>query len=120
MDTPTITIDRAEYDRLKAIEAEAEAREDRIDAAIADKVLADIAAGREELLTDAELDELLAAPSPMQFWRKRRGLTQVQLAAAAGLSQPRISEIEGGGEGTTVAVMKRIADALRVTIDDLV
>ena len=42
------------------------------------------------------------------------------LAASAGISAPYLSQIEGGGREGTVATMKSLAQALGVTIDDLV
>jgi transcriptional regulator with XRE-family HTH domain len=39
------------------------------------------------MLTSAEADELLAAKTPLPFWRKKRDLTQAALADAAGISQ---------------------------------
>jgi hypothetical protein len=34
------------------------------------------ARGEDPGLTDTELDEYLAAPTPLAYWRKHRGLTQ--------------------------------------------
>lgn len=42
------------------------------------------------------------------------------LAVAAGLSAPYISEIESGKEEGSISVMKKIAEALKVDLDDLV
>lgn len=44
--------------------------------------------------------------------RKSRGLTQEQLAAALGVSQPQISRLEHNLDGTSVRVLKRIVEAL--------
>ena len=49
--------------------------EDLIDALAASKAHASIAAG-EEVLTSEETAAYVAAPSPLAFWRKKRGLTQ--------------------------------------------
>ena len=46
--------------------------------------------------------------------RKRAGLTQVQLSAASGVSQPHISEIETGNHRPGVDVAKMLARALNV------
>lgn len=50
--------------------------------------------------------------------RERRGLTQQQLANAAGVAQATLSRIEvaGGGRATTLA---RIATALELSVADL-
>jgi hypothetical protein len=43
--------------------------------------------GASEFLTSAEADELLAAKTPLAFWRKKRGLTQIALAQETGVAQ---------------------------------
>jgi DNA-binding XRE family transcriptional regulator len=103
----------AEYERLMEI---AEETVDRRDSEIA---LLEIAAGSVELLTHAEVTELLAATTPLAFWRRRRGLTQAALAAAAGISQAYMAQIEGGKRTGDVRVYQRVANVLRVDVDDL-
>jgi transcriptional regulator with XRE-family HTH domain len=51
--------------------------------------------------------------------REERGLTQKQLAAAAGLSQPRITEIERSDANPTLLTITRIANALGVRVERL-
>lgn len=80
----------------------------------------DAIACNEETLTSSELDELLAARSPLSFWRKRRRLTQAQLSAAAGIAQGFLSEIEGGRKTGDLKTLKRIAAALDISLLDLV
>jgi antitoxin component HigA of HigAB toxin-antitoxin module len=62
---------------------------DIVDALAARKVEASLAAGREELLNAEETAALVAAPTPLAFWRKKRGKTQSQLAAEIGVSNRR-------------------------------
>ncbi len=81
--------------------------------------MADYRAGREEALTLEEVDALLAASTPLAFWRAKRGVTQARLAKAAGTTQPHIADIESGKHGPSFDLMARIAKALRVKIDDL-
>ena len=81
--------------------------------------MADYRAGREEALSGEEVDALLAAPTPLAFWRAKRGVTQAKLAAAAGTTQPHIADIEAGKHGASFDLMTRIAKALQVKIDDL-
>ena len=52
--------------------------------------------------------------------RRARGLTQVELAARAGVEQATISRAEKGFEGTTLRALRGIAAALDVTLSDLV
>ena len=65
-------------------------------------------------------EELWASDSRIRVFRKYRGLTVTELAAAAGISQPHLSDIENGKKSGSVDVLKRIAVALKVDLDDLV
>jgi transcriptional regulator with XRE-family HTH domain len=66
------------------------------------------------------VDELLAARTPLAFWRKKRGLTQTDLATAAGIAQGFLSEIESGLKTGDVTVLQRIASALGISLLELV
>jgi DNA-binding XRE family transcriptional regulator len=103
----------AEYERL------IEAAEDLRDSFIAENSRREIESGKEELLSHVEVKELLAAKTPLAFWRKKRGLTQAALAKATGVAQGFLSEIEAGQKPGTTATLRKIADALRITVDDL-
>jgi ribosome-binding protein aMBF1 (putative translation factor) len=105
-----VILSRKEYDLLLA------ANEEKTDAAVAKKAMA----RHEETLSDAEIDELLAARTPLVFWRKKRGFTQTDLAKAAGIAQGFLSEIESGLKTGDIAVLQRIAIALEVSLLDLV
>jgi DNA-binding XRE family transcriptional regulator len=63
---------------------------------------------------------LVEGENPLKVWRTYRGLTQMQLAEKTGLSQSQIAMIESGEREGTVKVLRRIAKALNVDIDDLV
>jgi ribosome-binding protein aMBF1 (putative translation factor) len=106
-----VILSRKEYDRLLAA-----ADEDVIDAAMAKKAIA----RNEETLSETEVDELLAARTPLAFWRKKRGLTQTDLAKAAGIAQGFLSEIESGLKTGDVTVLQRIAIALEISLLELV
>ncbi|MGY4310038.1 DNA-binding XRE family transcriptional regulator [Bradyrhizobium sp. USDA 4369] len=103
-----------EYERL------VEAAEDLRDSAIAERSRLEIEAGKEELLSHAEIKELLRAKTPLAFWRKKRGMTQAALAKAAGVAQGFLSEIEAGQKPGTASTLKKIAEALRIKVDDLI
>lgn len=47
-------------------------------------------------------------------------MTVSDLATVAGISQPYLSEIESGEKTGSVDVLKRIAAALKVDLDDIV
>ncbi|MDO6962828.1 helix-turn-helix domain-containing protein [Rhizobium alvei] len=93
--------------------------EDLIDGLKADAIKARIAAGEETW--PAELVyELFETDSRIRTFRKYRGMTASQLATAAGISQPYLSDIETGKKTGSVDVLKRIAIALKVDLVDLV
>ena len=56
----------------------------------------------------------------VQNFREEKGLTQLELAKRSGVSQSSISLIEKGERAPTVFVAKRIADALEMTVDELI
>jgi transcriptional regulator with XRE-family HTH domain len=70
-------------------------------------------------LLGAELEDYLAAPLPLPFWRKKRGLTQVALAASSGISPLYLAQIETGKRTGDVVVYRRIAKRLGVRTEDL-
>jgi DNA-binding XRE family transcriptional regulator len=105
-----VILSRTEYDRLLA------ANEDAIDAATARRAMA----RNEETLSGTEMDELLATRTPLAFWRRKRGLTQADLAKTAGVAQGFLSEIENGLKTGDVTVLQRIAIALEISLLDLV
>lgn len=93
--------------------------EDMRDALLHQKAMADYRAGRIYALSLDEARALLAAPTPLAFWRAKRGMTQANLAKAAKTTQPHIADLEAGKHGGSLEVMARIANALKVKIDDL-
>ena len=94
--------------------------EDLVDARDAAIAAASLTHGEMELLTSEQMDAYLAAATPLQFWRNHRGLTQTDLAAAAGITQPYLAQIETGVRTGAVQVYASLAKALRVRIEDLV
>ncbi len=93
--------------------------EDMMDVIMAKEVLARIEAGEETW--PAELVyELLETDSRIRTYRTYRKLSVSDLATAAGISQPYLSEIESGKKTGSVDVLKRIAAALKVDLDDIV
>jgi DNA-binding XRE family transcriptional regulator len=105
-----VILSRKEYNQLVIA-----ASEDDADATVARKAIA----RNEETLTEAELDDLLAAKTPLAFWRKKRGMTQAQLAKSAGIAQGFLSEIEAGQKTGAVDALRRIGFALGISLDDI-
>jgi ribosome-binding protein aMBF1 (putative translation factor) len=106
-----VILSRKEYDQLVVA-----ANEDAAGAAVARKAIA----RNEETISEAEMDELLAARTPLAFWRRKRGLTQAELAKGVGIAQGFLSEIESGLKTGDVTVLQRIAMALEISLVDLV
>lgn len=108
-----VILPAAEYDRLAGL------AEDAIDIAVAERGLADAKAGRGEALTAEEMTALLGAASPIAFWRKRRGLTQMVLAGMVGISQGYLAQIERGKRSGDLSLYRGLAGRLGVGLDDL-
>lgn len=51
--------------------------------------------------------------------RRELGMTQDDLAAAAGIGRSTISEIEAGKHEPSLSVARKIAEELNITIDEL-
>jgi DNA-binding XRE family transcriptional regulator len=95
--------------------------EDLVDARDHALAMAAYARGTDPGLTEAEMDEYLAAPTPLAYWRKRRGLSQTALAAAAGISQPYLAQLETGRrKSADIAVYVRLARRLGVQVEDAI
>ena len=90
-----VILPAAEFERLVDL------AEDARDVRDAEKALAEIEAGTAELLSRADVQAYLDSPSPLAFWRKRRGLTQAALAEAVGVSQAYMAQIESGKRTAT-------------------
>jgi transcriptional regulator with XRE-family HTH domain len=80
----------------------------------------DAAKARKEEAFPAELaDRLAQGESPVRVFREYRGLTQQKLAAAARIARPYLAEIESGRKSGSVAVLRALAKALKLDLDDI-
>ncbi len=93
--------------------------EDLVDGLRADAIVAGIKAGEETWPLEFAM-ELSQSDSRIRSFRTYRKLSVSELAQAAGISQPYLSEIESGKKTGSVDVLKRIAAALKVDLDDIV
>ena len=110
----TVTIAKAEYDRLRALE------EDRADIQGALAVESRLAGGDEELIPAEVVDRLLHGEPPLRVWREFRNLTQSELARTSGVNRVQIVDIEADRNSGSVHTLRKLADALAVTVDDLI
>ncbi len=101
-------------------EAEYEALLDATDIADAKRVLAEIAAGRQEWVPAAIVDRLLDGENRVRVWREHRGLSAAELAVKADISAAYLSELETGKKAGGIETLRKLARALNVDIDDLV
>ena len=76
-------------------------------------------ASKQKTFPSAIADRLVRGESPVRVFREYRGLTQTHLAKAAKIVRPYLSEIETGRKQGSVKVLKALAAALRVELDDL-
>jgi DNA-binding XRE family transcriptional regulator len=80
----------------------------------------DAAKSRKEESFPAEVaDRLIDGQSPIRVFREYRGLTQEQLAKAADIARPYLTELESGKKEGSVSVLKKIAAALKLELDDI-
>lgn len=105
-----ITIPRTEYERLR------EAAEDLADLLAYDRA---IAAGGESIPAEA-VNRMIEGESPLRVFRDLRALTQSGLSRVSGVNRVQIADIEAGRSAGSVETMRKLAEALQVTIDDLV
>lgn len=84
-----------------------------------DAALEDIEQG-EELVPSEVVYAILDGENPIRVWREYRGYTQKELADLAGISKPYLSQIETGKRTGTTEVLSAIANALELTLDDIV
>lgn len=112
---------------LDALIARAEGRapalgadESAPDEPVADAFTEALAHEMEEIVPSGFLDRLLSGANPIMVWREYRGLSVVDLAEAAGLPAPRIALLESGEATGQPSEMRAIAEALQLSVDDLV
>ena len=109
----TVTIPRSEYERLCA------AWDDLADLQAAHAARERIEAGTDELVPAAVADRLIDGESPLMVWREHRGQSQSALARRSGVNRFQIADIEAGRATGSVQTLRALANALQVTVDDL-
>lgn len=105
-----ITIPREEYDMLR------EAAEDLADLHAYDRAMEEGGEGfPHEIMT-----RIIDGEQPVRVIREWRGMPAAELARAAGIHRVQVHDIETGKRRGSVDTLKKLADALGVTVDDLV
>lgn len=119
-ETPdTVTLRRADFEALaEAAEGAAVAAAVARHRAYEERVGWEVA--KANYYTGAEAAALLDGASPVRIWRKKRGMTQRALSAAAKVSSSYLAEIEAGRKPGSFDALRRLAKALDVPMEHLV
>jgi DNA-binding XRE family transcriptional regulator len=107
-------IPRAEYERLKAFEQEAE--EDAGTARLVARAKKDVAGGAPVLPKDI-VDRLANGENPIRVLRQFRKETQAELAVAVGIAQNYLSDLETGHRKGPLEIHQKIARFLGIPLD---
>jgi len=107
-----VILTRAEYDAL--VEAAESAAEDAADARIYAERKAALAAGADSILPPEVSAAIQRGDSRIKAIRKWRGVGQVELAAAVGIVQGHLSDVENGRRSMTGELAKRLSAQLDV------
>jgi DNA-binding XRE family transcriptional regulator len=76
-------------------------------------------ARNEETFPSEVVKRLVAGESPIRVFREYRGLTQEQLARSAKIARAYLAEIEAGRKPGSISVLRAIAAALELDLDDI-
>lgn len=98
---------------------EYEALLDAADIAAANRVLTNIAEGRDEFIPSEMVDRLLSGENLIRVWREYRGLDVPTLAGKVDLPPGYLAEVEAGSGVLNESQLERVATALNLTVDDL-
>lgn len=71
------------------------------------------------MLTDIGYRDRFIGVNPLRDARRQKGMTQVQLAEAVSCGQGFLSDIERGEANPSLALARRIAEALDCPLDEL-
>jgi len=109
-----IVLSKSDYDALLERAELAE------DIAAVDDYRRKLISGEEEAIPEAFAIRLIDGENPIRVYRELRGMSARELADKTGISAAFLSEIENGKKEGGVSTLKKMAQALGVTIDDLV
>ncbi len=80
-----------------------------------DKALHDIWFPQSVVEANAVREESL-----IKAWREYSGLTQKELAERAGIKQPALARLEAGNSTPRASTLKKLANAMNLTIEQLI
>ncbi|MEE9375653.1 MAG: helix-turn-helix transcriptional regulator [Rhizobiaceae bacterium] len=106
----TVTLSRAEYTAL------VEAKEMLEDITAYDKAIAEHSDG----LPHSLMARLIEGENALVVFREWRGFSQSGLGRKSAVNRVQIADIEAGRKTGSVATLKKLADALGVSMDELV
>ncbi|MGO7538457.1 helix-turn-helix domain-containing protein [Rhizobium ruizarguesonis] len=95
------------------------AAQDAEDIADANRINERIAKGEEELIPAEFVNRIIDGESKIKVWREFRGMTARRLAENAEISAGFLSQIEKGDRDGSFETIKKIAAALKISVDDL-
>ena len=75
--------------------------------------------GEDEVIPYEITERRVAGESTVKIWREHRGLTQEKLAKTSRVSRGMIAAIEAGHKRGGIATLRRLASALKVSLDNL-
>ena len=101
-----------DYERLVGL------AEERADIIAAERAEERRLAG-EEYVPSSLMDRILDGQNALRVWRQYRGLTLQQLAVSVGIGNSYLSDLERGHRQGKPAVWRKLADALNVSVDDI-
>jgi DNA-binding XRE family transcriptional regulator len=107
-------VPRAEYERLKALEQEAQ--EDLGTTRLIARAKQEVADGA-PVLPKGVVDRLANGENPIRVLRQFRKETQVELAAAVGIAQNYLSDLETGNRKGPLELHQKIARFLGIPLD---
>ena len=100
-------------------EALVEASEEAVDHRAVDRFRDRISRGEEEFLPRESVQRMIDGESAVRVWRDHRKLSPTMLAEAAGIDVVALHDIENRTVEAKIGTLKRVAEALRVSLDDL-
>ena len=119
-DTVALLLDRTAFDRAR--EALPRDLAETLDAAVENaEDLSDLAAiGDAERLPAEMVERMIAGEHPLRAWRRHRNMTLKTLAEAVGVTPAYLGHVETRRRDGPVALYRKLAEALCVTVDDLI